>query len=80
MMQLVDLVGQEFKMSTHRAGLWIAYILIALFFVLGLNTTNGEGLTDLLAGRAPLQEAAEMVYVLNMPLPLVAGILAADRL
>jgi ABC-type transport system involved in multi-copper enzyme maturation permease subunit len=54
--------------------------MIAAFFALGLNTTSGQGLTDHLRGRNPLKEAAETVYMLNMTMPLLAGILSADRL
>ncbi len=80
MSRLFDLIRYEFNMSNRRRGLWIAYTMIALFFIFSLNSTDGEGLTDLLRGRPVLLEAAEMVYVHNMILPLVAGILAADRM
>jgi ABC-2 type transport system permease protein len=78
--QIAGLFRHEFNMAIHRKGLWIAYGLICMFFTLGLNTTSGEGLTDLLTGRPPLLEAAEIVYMLNTTLPLIAGIFAADRI
>lgn len=80
MFQLLGVIQHEFNMSVRRKGLWTAYGFIFLFFILGLNTTSGDGLTDLLAGRPPLLEAAEMVYNFNVILPLIAGILAADRM
>jgi len=66
-------------MSVSRPGLWIADGLIMVFFALGLNTTTGEGLGTMFAGGNTLREAAEVIYMYNMLLPLVAGILAADR-
>lgn len=80
MSQFTGIIHHEFRMSARRPGLWISYLMIAAFFALGLNTTSGEGLTDHLRGRNPLQEAAETVYMLNMTMPLLAGILSADRM
>lgn len=80
MSQLLGVAQHEFGMSVRRKGLWAAHGFIVLFFTLALNTTSGEGLTELLAGRPPLLEAAETVYNFNVLLPLIAGILAADRM
>ena len=80
MSQLLGMIRHEFNMSVRRKGLWAAHGFIVLFFTLSLNTTSGEGLTDLLVGRTLLLEAAEIVYNFNVLLPLIAGILAADRM
>ncbi len=80
MSQISGIARHEFAMSLRRVGPWLAYGLIFLFFALGLNEADGSGLIDLLNGRWVLLEAGETVYMFNMLMPLVAGVLAADRM
>ncbi|KPL71336.1 hypothetical protein ADM99_11600 [Leptolinea tardivitalis] len=80
MIQFKNLFLYEFKMSIRRSGLWISFGIVCAFFLLGLNTTSGEGLMDIFSGRDMLLEAAETVFTLHMFTPVLAGILASDRL
>jgi ABC-type transport system involved in multi-copper enzyme maturation permease subunit len=78
--QISGIARHEFAMSLRRVGPWLAYGMIFLFYALGLDSPDGNGLIKLLTGRAVLLEAGETVYMFNMLMPLVAGILAADRM
>jgi ABC-2 type transport system permease protein len=75
--QLVGVIRHEFNMSVRRKGLWIAYLIVFGFFCLILVR---EGLDHMYSGGTPWQEAGETVYLFNMLLPLIGGILAADRM
>lgn len=80
MTQLKNIIRYEFGMSIRRSSLWIAFGLICIFFLLGLNTTKGDGLIEVFGTRSILLDAAETVFIFNMLTPLLAGILASDRL
>ena len=66
MSRLLGLIHHEFKMSARRPSMWIAYFIIFLFFALGLNTTNGDGLTDLLVG-LPIQKNLRNINETDIP-------------
>lgn len=80
MNRFLEITRYEFSMSIRRAGFWIGYILLGLFyFVLILApSTNGSGDIVLLSQIWP--EAGSLVFMYNIFLPLLAGILAADRM
>lgn len=80
MKQFLDVYSYELKMSIRRKSLWISFGMICLFFILGLNTTTGDGLLNHLIGRDFMLEAAETVFTMNMFSPLLVGVLASDRL
>ncbi len=80
MSQFFGVLGHEFNMSIHRAGLWIAYVLVCLFFGIAMFTAAADGPASIFTQNSPWQEAGEIVYMFNMLMPLVAGILAADRM
>jgi ABC-2 type transport system permease protein len=80
MTQFFNVVRYEFNMSVRRPGLWISFGILCLFFLLGLNTTSGDGLMPHFSGRGMFLEAAEIVFTFHMISPLLAGILASDRL
>jgi ABC-2 type transport system permease protein len=83
MSKFYSLVHHEFLMSIRRPGLWIAYGMIFLFFVVALFLPQ-------LSGRTPEQEiilmselwkyAGRYAIQFNLFLPVVGGILAADRM
>ncbi len=75
--QFWGLLGHEFNMSVRRKGLWIAYLMIIVFF--GILIRDG-GLADMYSDGTPWQEAGETVYLFNILAPLIGGILAADRM
>lgn len=79
MSQFLGLVRYEFTMSIRRKGLWIAYSLVFLFFGAGMvvsSSTRPTGISEQLIWH----EAGETVFLFNMLMPLVGGILAADRM
>ncbi len=80
MSQFLGVVRHEFNMSIRRKGLWIAMGLLFAFFGVALLTPGQSGPAAALAGTLPWREAGETVYLFNMLAPLVAGILAADRM
>jgi ABC-type transport system involved in multi-copper enzyme maturation permease subunit len=79
MKQFNHLFLYEFKMAVRRPGLWISFGIVCAFFLLGLNTTSGEGLIDIFTGKDIWLEAAETVFTFHMFTPVLAGILASDR-
>ncbi len=85
MSQFFDLARHEFKMSIRRPGLWIAYGLLMAFYTGTLvlpfsddparvNPQNVIALANL------WQYAGEYAFQFNVFLPVVVGILAADRM
>ncbi len=80
MSQLLGVMRHEFNMSIRRAGLWIAYLIVFAFFTVSLFTPSPTGPTEIFSGNPPWQEAGETVYLFNMLMPLIGGILAADRM
>ncbi|MBN1315487.1 MAG: ABC transporter permease [Anaerolineales bacterium] len=79
MVHFLSLVYHEFKLSTRRKGLWIAFLIIFLFFGISIITPSDSGPKGILENTA-WQTAGELVYMFNMLMPLVGGILAADRM
>jgi len=79
MKQFFNLFQYEFNMAVKRPGLWISFGIVTAFFLLGLNTTSGEGLIDIFTGKDIWLEAAETVFTFHMFTPVLVGILASDR-
>jgi ABC-2 type transport system permease protein len=80
MRQLIGIFRNEFNMSIRRPGLWVAYLIVFGFFGVSLFAPSASGPTDVFSSNPPWQEAGETVYLFNMLMPLLAGILAADRM
>ncbi len=85
MSQFFDLVRQEFKMSIRRPSLWIAYGLLMAFYTGTLILPNeGPGGNidpqNVIALTNLWQYAGEFAFQFNVFLPIVVGILAADRM
>lgn len=79
----VNLFRHEFNMSIRRRGLWTAYGLLLLFYtiVLFLPPTGGgltEGETITMSNL--WGSAGRFILLFNVFLPVVGGILAADRM
>ena len=79
MKQFHGILRYEFNMSIRRVGLWIAYSIVCGFFGISLFTTNHSDPTDIFTGISHWQEAGETVYLFNMLMPLIGGIVSADR-
>jgi ABC-2 type transport system permease protein len=80
MSQFTGIFKYEYSMSIKRAGLWIAYGIVFAFFGVALFAPNHAGPTEVFGANPPWQEAGETVYLFNMLLPLIGGILSADRM
>ncbi len=80
MSQFFGIMRHEFSMSIRRPGLWISYTLLGLFY---LTTNLAPGLDaseDIIRPDKVWYEAGHIVFMFNIFMPLLAGILAADRM
>jgi hypothetical protein len=67
-------------MSIRRPGFWISYSLLALFYLITSITPTLDGAEEILQPDQIWPEAGHVVFMYNIFLPLLAGILAADRM
>ncbi len=80
MSQFFGITRHEFGMSIRRAGLWIAYTLLSLFYTISILLPSMDGADDIISPDRIWPEAGHIVFMFNIFLPLLAGILAADRM
>lgn len=81
MKSFIGIVQHEFRMSIRRKSLWIGNALVVGLFVAAMFTGGDGGSKKIFSeGSTPWQEAGDMVYMFNMLIPLIAGILSSDRL
>lgn len=80
MFQLFGVARHEFNMSIRRPGFWIAYTLLCLFYVISILTPAMDGSDDMVRPDQLWPEAGHIVFLFNIFLPLLAGILSADRM
>jgi ABC-2 type transport system permease protein len=83
MSQFTGLFRHEFGMSIRRPGLWIAYGLLFLFItiMLFIPTPGVESEVDEIITMNELWKyAGRFVMMFNLFLPVIGGILAADRM
>ena len=80
MAQFLGLMRHEFIMSVRRKSIWITFGVICLLlgFVLSGQFELGPG--NIQSQEDLWSATAEIVYMFNMWLALIAGILAADRM
>jgi ABC-2 type transport system permease protein len=78
--QFLGVVRHEFNMSIRRPGFWIAYTLLSLFYIISILTPSMDGSDDLIHPDQIWPEAGHIVFMFNIFLPLLAGILSADRM
>lgn len=78
--QFLGVVRHEFNMSIRRPGFWIAYILLCLFYIISILIPSMDGSDDLIHPEQIWPEAGHTVFMFNIFLPLLAGILSADRM
>src|SRR5512138_386478 len=71
-------------MSIRRPGFWISYVLLSLFYVVTILSPSLKEPTsivsDIIAPDRIWPQAGHLVFMFNIFLPLLAGILAADRM
>jgi ABC-type transport system involved in multi-copper enzyme maturation permease subunit len=70
----------EFNMSIRRPGFWIAYSLLCLFYIVSILSPAMDGSEDIIQPDQIWPQAGHAVFMFNIFLPLLAGILAADRM
>ena len=80
MTQFFGIVRHEFAMSARRPGFWITYLLLFLFYLITAITPATDGSNELIPPDRLWQEAGHTVFMFNIFLPLLAGILTADRM
>ena len=80
MSQFLGVLCHEFNMSIRRPGFWIAYSLLCLFYVISILTPSMDGSDDIIPPDQVWAEAGHIVFMFNIFLPLLAGILSADRM
>jgi len=78
--QFLGLTRHEFNMSIRRPGLWITYALLGLFYAVSVFTPSPDGSSDIIRPEQIWSEAGHIVFMFNIFMPLLAGILAADRM
>lgn len=79
MSQFFGVLRHEFNMSVRRPGMWIAYLILYVFYsitILSPDPTGKEGFPV----NEPLQFAGYILFYLNMFMIILGGILSADRL
>lgn len=80
MSQFIGTARHEFKMSIRRPGFWIAYVLLSLFYIISVLTPSMDRPGDVITLDKIWPEAGHLVFMYNIFMPILAGILSADRL
>jgi len=78
--QFFGVTRHEFNMSIRRPGLWISYILLGLFYLITNLTPGLDASEDVILPDEVWYEAGHIVFMFNIFMPLLAGILSADRM
>jgi ABC-type transport system involved in multi-copper enzyme maturation permease subunit len=78
--QFFGITRHEFNMSIRRPGFWIAYALLGLFYFVSVFTPSSDGSSDIIPPDQIWSEAGHIVFMFNIFMPLLAGILTADRM
>ncbi len=80
MSRFLGLARHEFIMSVRRPGFWIAYLLLAAFYLVSNLIPSANAAEDIIRPDQIWPQAGHQVFMFNIFLPLLAGILTADRL
>lgn len=80
MSRFFGVLRHEFNMSMRRPGLWIAYGLLFLFYSVTVMYPVPEEQVTILTDKQTWQYAGQMAFTFNLFLPVMVGILSADRL
>jgi ABC-2 type transport system permease protein len=78
--QFFGVTRHEFGMSIRRPGFWIAYTLLILFYLVTVLSPSSNPADDLIQPAKIWSEGGHLVFLFNIFLPLLAGILSADRM
>lgn len=80
MKQFFQITRFEFLMSIRRPGFWIAYSLLGLFYIATNIIPNGQGSGEMILSERVWEESGLIVFMFNIFMPILAGILTADRM
>lgn len=80
MTQFFGVARHEFRMSIRRTSLWIAYGLLFLFYGGSMIVPIGDATVERILDAQVMSEAAYLAFTFNLFMPLIGGILAADRM
>lgn len=80
MSQFFGVTRHEFNMSIRRPGFWIAYALLSLFYAVSILAPSFDGSSDVIRPDQIWPQAGHQVFMFNIFMPLLAGVLAADRM
>lgn len=80
MSRFFDVTRYDFNMSIRRPGFWIAYGLLVSFYIITNLIPSVDGSTDVIHPEQIWSEAGHVVFMFNIFMPLLAGILSADRM
>ncbi len=81
MSQFLGIVRYEYSMSIRRWGMWLAFGLIFLLYVARtLLDASAQGKLLPIADGQVWEYAGRMAFNLNLFMPVVGGIVAADRI
>lgn len=80
MSQFFGISLHEFKMSVRRPGFWITYVLLTLFYIVSILVPSMDGADANIQPEKIWSEAGHLVFMYNIFLPLLAGVLSADRM
>lgn len=80
MSQFLGVLRHECSMSIRRPGLWISYALLGLFYLVTNLTPGLDASEDIIRPDEIWYEAGHIVFMFNIFMPLLAGILSADRM
>lgn len=79
MKQFFNVTGYEFSMSIRRVGFWVTYVLLGGFYLVSVLIPAGKE-NWIITPDQIWPEAGHLVFMFNIFLPLLAGLLAADRM
>lgn len=80
MSQFFGVMRHDFNMSVRRPGFWIAYTLLTLFYIVSILSPSLDGSSDAIQPEQIWPQAGHQVFMFNIFMPLLAGILVADRM
>ncbi len=80
MSRFLGLTRHEFIMSVRRPGFWIAYVLLAAFYLVSNLIPSAHPAEDIIRPEQIWPQAGHQVFMFNIFLPLLAGILSSDRM
>lgn len=80
MSQFFGVLRHEFKMAVKRPGMWIAYGLLYIFYGFTVIRVDSTKSVSTFSVPEMWNTAGETMFILNIIMVLLGGILAADRL